>query len=254
MYYITELSRLLGGEYQIATLSASKDMNKRTQSVRWLNQIDQPTGYLEAVTYMERLVRAIDRGSEPETVWLLEHPSIYTRGTSASDSEIIDRESFPIYETGRGGKFTYHGPGQIVGYTMLDLRKRKMDIRAFVHDLEEWIIATLAKFSIRGERRNNRIGIWVVCKKSSINGLHEEKKIAAIGVRVRRWISYHGISINVEPDLRHFKGIIPCGIPEFGVTSLLDLGITATMNDVADAMHLSFEETFGRKTQMDPKI
>ncbi len=156
-------------------------MNKKSHPIRWLNQIDQPTGYLEAVTYMEHLVSAIDRGSEPETVWLLEHPSIYTRGTSASDSEIIDRESFPIYETGRGGKFTYHGPGQIVGYTMLDLRKRKMDIRAFVHDLEEWIIATLAKFSIRESAERTKLVFGLSVTKAPKMGSLKRKKLPPSG-------------------------------------------------------------------------
>jgi len=177
----------------------------------------------------------------PETVWLLEHPPLYTAGTSAKDSDLLDPRRFPVHRTGRGGQFTYHGPGQRVAYVMLDLKRRGGDIRAFVRDLEQWIIETLASFNVTGERREGRVGIWV-----DRGGGHEDK-IAAIGVRVRRWVSYHGIAINLEPDLSHFAGIVPCGIAEqnYGVTSLVDLGIPATMAELDSALRAAFRKVFG---------
>ena len=194
--------------------------------------------YPDAVAFMEKRVAQIAEGAAPELVWLVEHPPIYTAGTSAKDSDLIDAR-FPVFKTGRGGQFTYHGPGQRVGYVMLDLKRRKADVRAFVHDLEEWLIATLAQFNVKGERREGRVGIWVV------RGTREDK-IAAIGVRVRRWVTFHGVSLNVDPDLSHFSGIVPCGVREHGVTSLVDLGLPVTMTDVDVAMKKAFEQVFGR--------
>ena len=193
--------------------------------------------YPEAVAAMEERVAAIAEGRAPELVWLVEHPPIYTAGTSAKDGDLIDAR-FPVFKTGRGGQFTYHGPGQRVGYVMLDLKRRKADVRAYVRDLEEWLIRTLAQFNVKGERRDGRVGIWVA------RG-HREDKIAAIGVRVRRWVTFHGVSVNVEPDLGHFTGIVPCGISEHGVTSLADLGLPVTMADVDVAMKIAFREVFG---------
>jgi lipoyl(octanoyl) transferase len=193
--------------------------------------------YPEAVDFMERRVAAIADGLAPELVWLVEHPAIYTAGTSAKDADLLDAR-FPVYKTGRGGQFTYHGPGQRVGYVMLNLRSRGGDVRQFVHDLEEWLIRTLAQFNVKGERRDGRVGIWVV------RGSREDK-IAALGVRVRRWVTFHGVALNVEPDLSHFGGIVPCGIRGHGVTSLADLGIPATMADVDVALRSAFDEVFG---------
>jgi len=202
---------------------------------------DAPVGYAEAVSEMERIVAAIRADEMPETVWLLEHPPLYTAGTSAKDSDLLDPGRFPVHRTGRGGQFTYHGPGQRVAYVMLDLKRRGGDVRAFVRDLEQWIIETLASFNITGERREGRVGIWVD------RGGGQEDKIAAIGVRVRRWVSYHGIAINLEPDLSHFAGIVPCGIAEqnYGVTSLVDLGIPATTAELDGALRAAFRKVFG---------
>jgi len=201
---------------------------------------DRPVTYPDAVAAMETRVAAIHEGREPELVWLVEHPPLYTAGTSARPEDLLDQR-FPVYTTGRGGQHTYHGPGQRVGYVMLDLKRRGQDVRAYVHQLEEWLIATLDRFNVKGERREGRVGIWVD------RGNGREDKIAAIGVRVRHWITYHGVALNVDCDLSHFAGIVPCGIatPKFGVTSLLDLGITATMPDVDSAMRAAFDEVFG---------
>jgi lipoyl(octanoyl) transferase len=208
-----------------------------TRAVEWRTEEGlQP--YPEAVAFMEARAAQIALGTAPELVWLVEHPPIYTAGTSAKDSDLIDAR-FPVFRTGRGGQFTYHGPGQRVGYVMLDLKRRKADVRAFVHDLEEWLIKTLAQFNVKGERREGRVGIWVV------RGAREDK-IAAIGVRVRRWVTFHGVSLNVDPDLSHFSGIVPCGVREHGVTSLVDLGLPVTMADVDVAMKRAFEQVFGR--------
>ena len=193
--------------------------------------------YPQAVAFMEERAAAIAEGTAPELVWLVEHPPIYTAGTSARDTDLLDAR-FPVFKTGRGGQFTYHGPGQRVGYVMLDLKRRKADVRAFVHDLEEWLIGTLAQFNVRGERREGRVGIWVARPG-------REDKIAAIGVRVRRWVTFHGVSINVDPDLTHFSGIVPCGVSEHGVTSLHDLGLPVTMADVDVALKQSFTDVFG---------
>jgi lipoyl(octanoyl) transferase len=193
--------------------------------------------YPEAVDFMEARAEGIAAGKADELVWLVEHPPIYTAGTSAKDADLLDPR-FPVFKTGRGGQFTYHGPGQRVGYVMLDLKRRKPDVRKYVHDLEEWLIRTLARFNVKGERREGRVGIWV------IRG-NREDKIAALGVRVRRWVTFHGVSFNVDPDLDHFGGIVPCGIKQYGVTSLHDLGILVSMADVDVAMKAAFEEVFG---------
>jgi lipoyl(octanoyl) transferase len=193
--------------------------------------------YPEAVAFMEQRAAAIAEGAAGEMVWLVEHPPIYTAGTSAKDADLVDAR-FPVFKTGRGGQFTYHGPGQRVGYAMLDLKRRKADVRSYVRDLEEWLIRALARFGVKGERREGRVGIWVA------RGSREDK-IAAIGVRVRKWVTFHGVSFNVAPDLSHFAGIVPCGIREHGVTSLADLGIAVSMTDVDTALKAAFEEVFG---------
>jgi lipoyl(octanoyl) transferase len=193
--------------------------------------------YPEALSLMEDRAAQIADGRAREMVWLLEHPPIYTAGTSANEADLIDAR-FPVYRTGRGGQFTYHGPGQRVGYVMLNLKDRKPDVRAFVHDLEQWLIETLAEFNVKGERREGRVGIWVARDS-------REDKIAALGVRIRRWVTFHGVALNVEPDLSHFNGIVPCGVRQHGVTSLADLGIPATMADVDVALKRSFAKIFG---------
>lgn len=199
---------------------------------------DAHVAYPDAVAAMESRVAAIHAGTAGELVWLLQHPPIYTAGTSARETDLLTPQRFPVYRTGRGGQYTYHGPGQRVAYVMLDLKRRQADVRRFVHDLEEWIIRTLWRFNVRGERREGRVGIWVVRDG-------REDKIAAIGVRVRRWVTFHGIALNVDPNLDHFAGIVPCGIAEHGVTSLHDLGIPVGMADVDVALREAFDEVFG---------
>ncbi len=202
--------------------------------------------YEDAVREMERRVEAIHSGRETELIWLVEHPPLYTAGTSAKPGDLLAPDRFPVHHSGRGGEYTYHGLGQRVAYVMLDLKRRKADVRAFVAALEEWIIRTLAHFNIKGERREDRVGVWVVRPdRSGRNGLPAEDKIAAIGIRLRRWISFHGIAINVEPELGHFSGIVPCGIAGYGVTSLVDLGLPVTMADLDFALREAFEEVFG---------
>jgi lipoyl(octanoyl) transferase len=200
---------------------------------------DGVVGYPEALAAMETRVSAIRAGTAPELVWLLEHPPLYTAGTSARAVDLLAPRRFPVFEAGRGGQYTYHGPGQRVAYLMLDLQRRKPDLRRYIWQLEEWVIRALAQFNVRGERRADRIGIWVVKPGGA------EAKIAAIGVRVRRWVTYHGVAINLEPDLEHFGGIVPCGIGGFGVTSLADLGLTTTMPELDAALMTMFEEVFG---------
>lgn len=205
-------------------------------TLEWKNS-DHLEPYLEAVSAMEQRVEDIISGKAPELVWLLEHPPLYTAGTSAKESDLLSN-NFPVYQAGRGGQITYHGPGQRVAYIMLDLKKReKMDIRTFVQNLENWVIATLKEFGVNGVIREGRVGVWV-----EVGGT--EKKIAAIGIRVRRWVTFHGIAINVEPDLSHYLGIVPCGIRGFGVTSLKDLGVASTMADVDDALKRNFVKFF----------
>jgi lipoyl(octanoyl) transferase len=198
---------------------------------------DAPVGYPEALAEMETRAAAIAQGLACEQIWLLEHPPIYTAGTSARDEDLIEAR-FPVYRTGRGGQFTYHGPGQRVAYAMLDLKRRKPDVRAYVHDLEEWLIQALAELGVKGERRDGRVGIWVQ------RGTREDK-IAALGVRIKRWVSFHGVALNVDPDLSHFTGIVPCGVSQHGVTSLADLGIVASMADVDVALKRGFGKIFG---------
>jgi len=205
---------------------------------------DTPVPYPDALAEMEARVEAIRAGTAPELVWLLEHPPLYTAGTSAREEDLLEPGRFPVYQAGRGGQFTYHGPGQRVAYVMLDLKTRGADIRAFVQDLEEWLIRTLAAFNIHGERREGRVGIWVD-KRPYGGAPGQEDKIAAIGVRVRRWVSFHGVALNVEPNLSHFAGIVPCGISEHGVTSIVALGHLVAMEDVDAALMASFAEVFG---------
>jgi len=195
------------------------------------------TPYPEALASMDAHVAAIARGEEAERVWLLEHPPLYTAGTSAHEEDLVEPGRFPVFKAGRGGQYTYHGPGQRVAYVMLDLKRRGGDVRAFVAALEQWVIDTLDDFNVKGERREDRVGVWVQ------RGGREDK-IAAIGIRVRHWVTFHGISINVEPDLTHFSGIVPCGIREHGVTSLVDLGLPVTMEDVDVALRNNFRRIF----------
>jgi lipoyl(octanoyl) transferase len=204
---------------------------------------DAPVPYPDAVAAMEQRVAAIATGEAAELVWLLEHPPLYTSGTSGKSADLLDPR-FPVFQTSRGGQFTYHGPGQRVAYVMLDLKRRRPDVRAYVAGLEEWIIRTLACFNVRGERREDRVGVWV---KRPDKGEGFEDKIAAIGVRLKRWVSFHGIAINVEPDLSHFSAIVPCGVadPRFGVTSLVDLGHPLSLADVDIALRHAFEDVFG---------
>ena len=213
-------------------------------AVEWLIS-DQPIPYPQAVAAMEARVAEIAAGRAGELVWLLEHPSLYTSGTSGKAADLLDAR-FPIFQTGRGGQLTYHGPGQRVAYVMLDLKRRRPDVRAYVASLEEWIIRTLAAFNVRGERREDRVGVWVARPDK---GKGHEDKIAAIGVRLRRWVSFHGIAINVEPELDHFQGIVACGVtdPRYGVTSLADLGLTATTADLDIALRQAFEEVFQKE-------
>jgi lipoyl(octanoyl) transferase len=203
--------------------------------------------YAATLAAMEARVAAISRGEAPEAIWLLEHPPLYTSGTSANPADLTTPDRFPVYHAGRGGQYTYHGPGQRVVYAMLDLNTRGRDVRCFVHQMEAWVIATLAEFSVRGERRAGRVGVWVMRpeKPPYPDGNLREDKIAAIGIKLRRWVSFHGISINVEPDLSHFEGIIPCGIRDHGVTSLVDLGLPVTLEDVDLALQRQFAAVFG---------
>ncbi len=205
------------------------------------------TGFRDAESWMEARVAAITEGSAPECIWLVEHPPLYTAGTSAKIEDLTDPDRFDVFPTKRGGQYTYHGPGQRVAYVMLDVGKRGRDVRAFVEQLEAWIITTLAQFNVVGEMRDGRVGVWVTRpdKPQTVTGQPVEDKIAAIGIRLRKWISFHGISLNLEPDLTHFDGIVPCGIADHGVTSLVDLGLPVTMNDVDTALLHSFADVFG---------
>lgn len=198
-----------------------------------------PVDYPAALAAMEAHVDAMLEGRVDEKVWLLEHPPLYTAGTSAQEAELLGPGGFPVYKSGRGGRYTYHGPGQRVAYVMLDLRTRGRDVRRYVHQLEEWVIKTLAGCGVQAERREGRIGLWVVTPQG------REEKIAAIGVRIRRWVTYHGVSINVAPDLSHFSGIIPCGLSAYGVTSLQALGKTTTLNEVDALLQKTWDEVFG---------
>ncbi|SDY46110.1 lipoyl(octanoyl) transferase LipB [Citreimonas salinaria] len=210
--------------------------------VEWLLS-DGLVDYETAVAEMEARANAIADGSADECVWLLEHPPLYTAGTSAKPADLRDPDRFPVHETKRGGQYTYHGPGQRVAYVMLDVSRRGRDVRRFVHDLESWVIAALAEFGLTGHIRPGRVGVWIERpdRPPLPDGRMAEDKIAAIGIRLRRWVSFHGISINVEPDLSHFDGIVPCGISDYGVTSLVDLGLPVTMADVDVALRRSFD-------------
>ncbi|MEO0357928.1 MAG: lipoyl(octanoyl) transferase LipB [Pseudomonadota bacterium] len=204
------------------------------------------TDYVDAVTWMETRAAAIAEGTAHECIWLVEHPPLYTAGTSAKHQDLTDPDRFPVYDTARGGQYTYHGPGQRVIYVMLNVAARGKDVRAFVKHLETWVITTLAEFNIDGEIRDGRVGVWVQRpeKPPTIMGHPAEDKIAAIGIRLRKWVSYHGISINVDPDLDHFTGIVPCGISDHGVTSLVDLGLPVTMDDLDVALMRTFDQAF----------
>jgi lipoyl(octanoyl) transferase len=215
-------------------------------AVRW-RIAEGLVGYEDAVATMEREAAAIADGQADELVWLVEHPPLYTAGTSANAADLIEPNRFPVFATGRGGEYTYHGPGQRVAYVMLDLKRRRQDVRAFVAALEEVIIRTLDSMNVRGERREDRVGVWVRRqeKPARPDGTTAEDKIAALGIRLRRWVTYHGLSLNVDPDLSHFGGIVPCGISTYGVTSLVDLGLPVMMPDVDIRLREAFESVFG---------
>ncbi|MCE3288764.1 MAG: lipoate-protein ligase [Caulobacter sp.] len=206
-----------------------------------------PVAYPDAVAAMEQRAADIAEGRAGELVWLLEHPPLYTAGVSAKAGDLLDGARFPVFESGRGGQYTYHGPGQRVAYVMLDLTKRGRDVRAFVTALERWVIAALAAFNVVGELREGRVGVWVERRGP---GWSREDKIAAVGVKLRRWVSFHGVSLNVEPDLSHFDGIVPCGVTEHGVTSLVDLGLPVTMDEADAALKSSFERVFGATVEV----
>jgi len=216
--------------------------------VEWKTS-DGLTPYDTAVAFMEARANAIAAGQAGEMIWLVEHPPLYTAGTSAKPADLTDPKRFPVYQTRRGGQYTYHGPGQRIAYVMLDVGARGRDVRAFVNALEEWVIATLAEFNVTGERRAGRVGVWVARHDKPLrpDGTLQEDKIAAIGVRLRKWVSFHGLSINVEPDLGHYDGIVPCGIAEHGVTSLVDLGLPVTVTDVDLALQRTFSTVFDGK-------
>ena len=203
--------------------------------------------YPDAIAAMEAHVAAMIAGSAGEKVWLLEHPPLYTAGTSADPGDLLTPDRFDVHQTRRGGEYTYHGPGQRVAYAMLDLNRRGRDVRAYVTALEDWVIGTLAEFNVTGERRAGRVGVWVTRpdRPPLADGSPAEDKIAAIGVRIRKWVTFHGIAINVEPDLEHFSGIVPCGIRGYGVTSLVDLGLPVTISDLDVALRSNFEAVFG---------
>jgi len=211
-------------------------------AVEW-RAASAPVTYPEAVAFMEERAAAIADGAAGELVWLVEHPPLYTAGVSSRPADLLDPTRFPVFQTGRGGQFTYHGPGQRVAYVMLDLSARTKDVRAFVQALEAWIIAALARFNVDGVIREGRVGVWV--ERRTPDAPTRDDKIAAIGVKLRRWVSFHGISLNVEPDLTHFSGIVPCGQTEFGVTSLVDLGLPVTMDEADAALKAAFAEVFG---------
>lgn len=213
--------------------------------VEWIIT-DELIGYDAALAFMEARVAAIAAGEAPECIWLLEHPPLYTAGTSANPADLTDPDRFPVHQAHRGGQYTYHGPGQRVIYVMLDLNRRGRDVRAFIQTLEAWVIAALAEFNVTGHIREGRVGVWVERpnRPPTANGEMADEKIAAIGIRLRKWISFHGISINVEPELEHFSGIVPCGISDHGVTSLVDLGLPVTMDDLDVALKRHFGRVF----------
>jgi lipoyl(octanoyl) transferase len=210
--------------------------------VEWITSTGL-TDYNEAVAFMEARAEAIHAGEAEEAIWLVEHPPLYTAGTSAKPADLLEPDRFPVYESKRGGQYTYHGPGQRVAYVMLNVGERGRDVRCFVRDMEQWIIAALAEFNVHGEIRDGRVGVWVPRPDKPLlpDGSLREDKIAALGVRLKKWVSFHGLSINVEPDLSHFGGIVPCGITQHGVTSLVDLGLPVTMEDVDVALMSTFD-------------
>ncbi len=218
--------------------------------VEWITS-DGLTDYDEAVAFMEARADAIARGEADEAIWLLEHPPLYTAGTSAKPDDLTEPDRFPVYEAKRGGQYTYHGPGQRVAYVMLNVGERGHDVRRFVQDLENWVIAALAEFNVTGEIREGRVGVWVGRpeKPCAVDGSVREDKIAALGIRLRKWVSFHGLSINVDPDLGHFSGIVPCGIRGHGVTSLVDLGLPVTMADLDLALRRTFEASVTRRSR-----
>ncbi|MEP1208762.1 MAG: lipoyl(octanoyl) transferase LipB [Rhizobiaceae bacterium] len=225
--------------------------NSAAAGVEWIIS-DSPVDYQSAVDWMEGRAQAIASGEARECVWLLEHEPLYTAGTSANEADLVQPDRFPVHQTGRGGQYTYHGPGQRVAYVMLDLKQRQPDVRVFVSALERWVIDTLDAFNVVGERREDRVGVWVRRPEKRApagggggDGEIAEDKIAAIGIRLRKWVSFHGIAINVEPDLDHFSGIVPCGVAQHGVTSLVDLGLPVTMDDVDIALKAAFQPIFG---------
>jgi lipoyl(octanoyl) transferase len=219
---------------------------KDSPPIRWRIS-DQPVAYEQAVRVMEEEVAKIADGQADELVWLVEHPPLYTAGTSADSKDLLSPDRFPVFKTGRGGEYTYHGPGQRVVYLMLDLKRRRQDVRAFVSAIEDVVIGTLADMNIRGERRENRVGVWVERPERPrfADGSMAEDKIAAIGIRLRKWVSFHGFSLNVDPELEHFSGIVPCGISQYGVTSLVDLGQLVMMSDVDTLIRANVERVFG---------
>ena len=229
-----------------AALGGTRPLYRADRTIGW-RVTDRPVAYPEAVAAMEARVAAIAADDRPECIWLCEHPPLYTAGTSAKPGDLMAPDRFPVFATGRGGQYTYHGPGQRIAYVMLDLGARGRDVRAFVAGLEDWIIATLDRFNVRGERREDRVGVWVRRPEKAPlpDGSPAEDKIAALGIRVRRGISFHGLSINVEPDLEHFSGIVPCGVTGHGVTSLVDLGLPVGLPDVDIALRAEAERLFG---------
>ena len=224
---------------------AKADPIYKHDTVDWMIS-DQPVDYEPAVAVMERRVEAIHSGSAPELIWLLEHRPLYTAGTSARPQDLLTPNRFPVHQTGRGGQYTYHGPGQRVIYVMLDVKKRGRDVRAFVTQLESWLIDILASFHVIGFTRKDRVGVWVArTDKTQHGSVQQEDKIAAIGIRLRKWVSYHGMSLNIDPDLSHFDGIVPCGITQYGVTSFTDLGHRVSRNSIDRAIRQTFERRFG---------
>jgi lipoyl(octanoyl) transferase len=216
-------------------------MDAALETMEWV-RAEGLVDYPSAVAEMEERVAAIRAGTAPERVWLVEHPPLYTGGTSAKSEDLLTANRFPVFDSGRGGQYTYHGPGQRVAYVMMDLKRRDGDIRRYVRDLEQWLIDTVADFGVTAERREGRVGVWVA------RGDNREDKIGALGVRVRRGVTYHGVALNVNPELEHFSGIVPCGVREHGVTSLADLGVAATMDEVDAALKRNFERIFGVRT------
>lgn len=212
--------------------------------------------YQTALNFMEQRAKDISNGVADELVWLLEHPPLYTAGTSSNPQDLVSPDRFPVHETGRGGQYTYHGPGQRIAYVMLDLKRRKQDVRAFVSALEQWVIDTLDEMNIKGERREDRVGVWVARPEKAPlpDGSIAEDKIAAIGIRLKKWVSLHGISLNIEPDLEHFSGIVPCGVQQYGVTSLVDLGLPISMEDADIVLRQAFEDIFGATQNADATL